>query len=194
MVTMIGQIFVLGHVLPMMAVCALAAVVAAAAFDGPRRYGRRVLIGSLIGVPFGIIGHYPVRILLLLLTSTWSDPMDRLLAGSIGVIITALAAAVAGAATANLSSVTSRSVRKCAVIGGGFGLVAGIANAAVAMVVPGVGVEPTTDIIVVLAMVSAAVGLSVSAQIAVDVVLAIIVSRFVRSRTTAGSSATQTLT
>ncbi|MCY4558395.1 MAG: hypothetical protein OXF79_18880 [Chloroflexi bacterium] len=179
-------------VLPMMAVCALAAVVAAAAFDGPRRYGRRVLIGSLIGLPFGIIGHYPVRILVLLLTSTWSDPMERLLAVSIGAIVTALAAAVAGAATAKLSSVASRSVRKCAAIGGGFGMVAGIANAAVAMVVPGVGVEPTTDIIVVLALVSAAAGLSVAAQIAVDAVLAIIASRLVRSRTTSGSSATKT--
>ena len=189
---MIVLIFVLGHVLPMMAVCALAAVVAAAAFDGPRRYGRRVLIGSLIGVPFGVIGHYPVRILVLLLTSTWSDQMDRFLAVSIGAIFTALAAAVAGAATAKLSSVTSRSVRKCVVIGGGFGLVAGIANAAVAMVVPGVGIEPTTDVIVVLALVSAVVGLSVAAPIAVDAVLAIIASRLVRSRTTAGLSATKT--
>ena len=182
MVAMIASVLFLADVLPMMTVCALAAVVVAAAFDGPRKYKRRALVGALLGMLFGIIDHYPVRILVSALTSPLSEPMDRLVSVSIGAIFAAFAAAVAGAAVAGHAGQTSRSVRKCAAIGAGFGLVAGMANAAVAMVVPGVGIEPTTDIIVVLALLSAVVVLLVVAQIGVDSVLAIIAFRFVRRR------------
>ncbi len=190
MVTMIALIVVLADVLPMMVVCALAAVVVVAAFDDPGMYRNRALLGALVGMSFGIIDHYPVRILVSALTSPLSDPMDRLISVSIGVIFTACAATVAGAAVAGQAGPTSRSVRRCAVIGAGFGLAAGIANAAVAMAVPGVGIEPTTDIVVVLAMVSAVVALSVVAQIAIDAVLAVIAFRFVRRKWGAAPPAT----
>ena len=156
------------------------------------RYGNRAFVCALIGMLFGITHHYPVRLLISVLTSPSSDTMGHLVSVSVGVTFTAFAAAVAGAATAGLSSLTSRSVRKCAVIGGGFGLVVGIANAAVAMAVPGVGIEPTTDAAVVLALVSAVVALLVVSKIVVDAVLAIIVFRFVRSRRSVRSSATDT--
>ena len=172
-------------VLPTMAICALSSVVSAGTANPPVGYGRLAAIGALIGMAFGIAGFYLLIMLTSALAALLPPEMGPLAHVSVHAAFGAVAAAVSALTTAPLvtgSGSTAPPASGLVVIGGAFGLVAGIANAAIGIAVPGVGVEPTTDIYVVLAMVSTVAAVLVVAKVVADVVLAMLAFWFVRRR------------
>ncbi len=185
MVTVIYLAAISASVLPAMVVCALASVVAAGAFNAPVSYWRIAFVGAAIGLVFGIADFYLVRLLVYTLASSLPDQSDRLFRVVVGVVFAALAAALSATAASSIAAKPGSAPRPVpvpAIVGGGFGVVAGIANAAIGMAVPGVAVEPTTDTAVVLALVSFTIALSVVAIVVADVILAAVAFRFVRRR------------
>ena len=178
-----------------MVVCALASVVTAGAFNSSLSYGRTALVGAAVGLVLGIADFYLVRLLVYALASPLPDRLDHLMNVAVSVIFVAAAAALSATAASSMvarSGSTPRSVPAPAIVGGGFGLVAGIANGAIGMIVPAIGLSPTGGLsAIAMIYIMIAAGL-ILASIIVDGTLAFIAFRFVRRRWGAAAPATAT--
>ena len=117
--------------------CVLVAVVSAAAVDAPGRYRKAAIVGLVVGVIFGIasVGLLAnVGVVGRLFTLLAMVRLDRFASVLISVLLAILAGAIAGAAAGAVATRNTVGVRRCATVGVAFGLVMGIANAAVAPV------------------------------------------------------------
>ena len=183
-----------------MVVCALASAVTAGAFNPSLSYGRTALVGAAVGLVLGIADFYLVRLLVYALASPLPDRLDHLMNVAVSVIFVAAAAALSATAASSIvarSGSTPRSVPAPAIVGGGFGLVASIANGAIGMIVPAIGLSPTgglSAIAMIYIMIAAGLILAsiILASIIVDGTLAFIAFRFVRRRWGAAAPATAT--
>ena len=115
--------------------CVLVAVVSAAAVNAPGRYRKAATAGVVAGVIFGpasvglvaylgAVGHL---VMLLALVQ-----LGRIAPGVISVLLAILAGGFAGTAAGVVATRNASGTRRCATVGAVFGLVLGIANAAVA--------------------------------------------------------------
>ena len=163
-------------------VSAAAAVIATAAGSEPGSYRKSAFVGAVIGVAFGITRFYLVSFI-----SAVAYLISFLLPTAVAIIfvrilLTTVLATLSGAVVAALGGQSSLTIRKGAIVGSGFGLLIGIANTTVtfglsAASIPSiiaVGLDKPPGLIFVL--VNAAVG------VVVDIALAVIAFRFVRSR------------
>ena len=178
-----------------MVVCALASAVTAGAFNPSLSYGRTALVGAAVGLVLGIADFYLVRLLVYALASPLPDRLDHLMNVAVGVIFVAAAAALSATAASSMvarSGSTPRSVPAPAIVGGGFGLVASVANGAIGMIVPAIGLSPTGGLsAIAMIYIMIAAGL-ILASIIVDGTLAFIAFRFVLRRWGAAAPATAT--
>lgn len=115
--------------------CAISAIVAGAVLNGAMRPWKRALVGVGVGAVFGIAIVFLVSFvsavsffLAVLLPARFAPVFTS-------IILTIIAATIAGTAVGALAPRSARAVRRCALVGFVFGLVIGIANAAVAPVV-----------------------------------------------------------
>ena len=175
--------------------CVLVAVVSAAAVDAPGRYRKAAMVGLPVGIIFGVASVYSVvylgvtgRLALLLALAQ----LDRIASSAISVMFAILAGAIAGAAAGAVATRNADGVRRCATAGVAFGLVMGIANAAVAPFVWNV-VFPAMEAVGVERPRAVAFGAATMAiGVMVDLALALIAFRFVRRRWGLATPATAT--
>ena len=163
-------------------VSAAAAVIATAAGSEPGSYRKSALVGATIGVAFAIARFYLVSFI-----SAVAYLISFLLPTAVAIIfvrilLTTALATLSGAVVAALGGQSSLTIRKGAIVGSGFGLLIGIANTTVtfglsAAAIPSiiaVGLDKPPGLI--FPLVYAAV------QVVVDIALAVVAFRFVRSR------------
>ena len=114
--------------------CVLVAIVAGAAAGNRTSHWKRALVGLLVGAAFGIIigtlTSFVGSVTFLLLTLL-PAPLNRLAAYCAGTLLSVVAAAFTGLAVGLLEARLVPVVRRCVIVGVAFGLVLGIANAAV---------------------------------------------------------------
>ncbi len=114
--------------------CVLVAIVAGAAAGNRTSHWKRALVGLLVGAAFGIIigalTSFVGSVTFLLLTLL-PAPLNRLAAYCAGILLSVAAAAFTGLAVGLLEARLVPVVRRCVIVGVAFGLVLGIANAAV---------------------------------------------------------------
>ena len=173
--------------------CVLVAVVSVAAVAGPVSYRKAAMVGVVVGAIFGVVTVslvvYPGvagRLFSLLALVQ----LGGIAPGVISLLFAILAGAIAGATAGRFATRDTSNMRWCAMVGVAFGLVLGIANAAVAPVwinalipaLEAVGIGP-------LSPVSFGVATMVSGVI-VDLALAAIAFRFVRRRWGAAAPST----
>ena len=163
-------------------ISAAAAVIATAAGSEPGSYRKSALVGAAIGVAFAIAGYYFVSFIgaFVYLISFLLPTTIAII--FVGILLTTALATLSGAVVATLYGRSSLTIRKGAIVGGGFGLLIGIANITVSF---GLSVAAIPSIIAValdqppgliFPLMNAAV------EVVVDIVLAVIAFRFVRSR------------
>lgn len=173
--------------------CVLAAVVSVAAVAEPVSYRKAAIVGVVVGVIFGVATVCLVKYLGvagLLFNLLALVQLGGIAPGVISLLFATLADAIAGATAGRFATRDTSRMRRCATVGVAFGLVLGIANAAVAPVwtnafipaLEAVGIGP-------LSAVSFGVATMVSGVI-IDLALAVIAFRFVRRRWGAPSPAT----
>lgn len=117
--------------------CVLVAVVSAAAVNAPGRYRKAAIAGVVVGVIYGLASVSVVANLGLmgrLITLLAMVQLGRIAPGLISVLFAIVAGSIAGAVAGAVSTRNAAGIRRCATVGVAFGLVMGIANAAVAPV------------------------------------------------------------
>ena len=169
-----------------------AAVVAAAAADGPVSYRKGMLVGAVIGVVFGLARIYLVSFVsaaYFLSRALLPAELDGVATGFVNVLLTTAGAALTGAAVGALATRSTSAVRRCAIAGGVFGLLVGVVFTGVIFIVWSVIIPrmaPGLDgpgAMVVGVMTRLVVG------IVTVVVLAVIAVWFIRSRRVAAPPA-----
>ena len=177
--------------------CVLVAVVAGAAAGGRPRHWKTALVGLLVGAAFGVVTGalfsfvaamtvFPISLLPALLFSLaiYFTP----------IALSVAAAGVAGLAVGLLERRSAAIVRRCLIVGVAFGLVLGIANAAVAPVWANV-LFPALEAVGIGRWSAQWFGVAtIVSGVIVDSALAVVAFRFVRRRWGAPSSATATVT
>ncbi len=161
---------------------AAAAVIATAAGSEPASYRKSALVGAVIGVAFAIARFYLVSFISAVAFFIFSLLPTAMATIFFGILPTTTLATLSGAVVAALDGRSSLTIRKGAIVGGGFGLLIGIANPTVtfglsATAIPYIiaeGLDKPTGLI--FALMNPAVG------VVVDIALAVIAFRFVRSR------------
>ena len=177
--------------------CVLVAVVAGAAAGRRPRHWKTALVGLLVGAAFGVVTGalfsfvaamtvFPISLLPALLLS--------LAIYFIPIALSVAAAGVAGLAVGLLERRSAAIVRRCLIVGVAFGLVLGIANAAVAPVWANV-LFPALEAVGIGRWSAQWFGVAtIVSGVIVDSALAVVAFRFVRRRWGAPSSATATVT
>ena len=163
-------------------VSAAAAVIVAAAGTNHMSYRISVLVGSGVGIAFGIASIYLVSFV-----GAVAFFISFLLPAAVAItfvriLLTTVLATLSGAVVVALYGRSSLTIRKGAIVGGGFGLLVGIANITVsfglsAAAIPSmiaVGLDKPPGLI--FPLVNAAV------EVVVAIALAVVAFRFVRSR------------
>ena len=177
--------------------CVLVAVVAGAAAGRRPRHWKTALVGLLVGAAFGVVTGalfsfvaamtvFPISLLPALLFSLaiYFTP----------IALSVAAAGVAGLAVGLLERRSAAIVRRCLIVGVAFGLVLGIANAAVAPVWANV-LFPALEAVGIGRWSAQWFGVAtIVSGVIVDSALAVVAFRFVRRRWGAPSSATATVT
>ncbi len=163
-------------------VSAAAAVIATAAGSEPASYRKSALVGAVIGVAFTIATFYLVSFISAVVSFVFFLLPTAMARIFVGILFPIALATLSGAVAAALDGQSSLTIRKGAIVGGGFGLLVGIANITVsfglsAAAIPSIiaeGLDKPTGLI--FALMNPAVG------VVVDIALAVIAFRFVRSR------------
>ena len=172
--------------------CVLAAVVSAAAVDAPGRYRKAAITGVVVGVIFGFASVGLVAqlgVVRRLFTLLALVQLGRIAPGVISVLLAILAGAIAGTAVGALATRSSAGIRRCAVVGTAFGLVLGIANAALSPVASN-AVIPAMEAVGLYRPSAVEIGWAIMVTgAAVDIALAVAAFRFVRRSRNATSSA-----
>ena len=163
-------------------ISAAAAVIAIAAGSEPGSYRKSALVGAVVGVAFAIASFYLVSFISAVVFFTFSLLPTTIAIIFVGILLTTALATLSGAVVATLYGRSSLTIRKGAIVGGGFGLLIGIVNitvgfglsvAAIPSIIA-VGLDKPTGLI--FGLMNAAV------EVVVDIALAVIAFRFVRSR------------
>lgn len=175
--------------------CVLVAVVAAAAVDVPGRYRKAAAAGVIVGVIFGFASVSVVTNLGLvgrLITLIAMVQLGSIAPVILSVLFAIVAGSIAGAAAGTVATRNAVGVRRCATVGVAFGLVIGIANAAVAPVWAN-ALIPALESLGVGRFSAVWFGVATMASgVAVDLTLAAIAFGFVRRRWGATPPATAT--
>ncbi len=163
-------------------VSAAAAVIATAAGSGPASYRKSALVGAVVGVAFVIAGFYLVSFVGAVAFFIFSLLPTGMAIIFFGILPTTALAPLSGTIVAALDGRSSLTIRKGAIVGGGFGLLIGITNITVtfglsAAAIPSIiaaGLDKPPGFIFGL--------MNPAVEVVVDIVLAVIAFRFVRSR------------
>lgn len=174
-------------------ICALAALVAGDSVGARTGYVKRALVGVGVGAVFGIANIYLAGLLGAvndLFASLAPAQLDRFTSSIITrALLTTGAATLTAIAVGALTTKSAFAMLKCAIVGAAFGLVIGIANAAVVLialyaVIPAMeaaGLDRSSRVLFAAAvMVSGAV---------IDIAVAVIALRMLRAWRTAASPA-----
>ena len=163
----------------------LTAVVAVAAVAAPVRYWKAVMAGVVVGFLYGLasvalifyLGVVGRLVALLALAQ-----LGLIAPIVVSVLLAILAGAIAGAAAGAFATRDSSGTRKCAMFGAAFGLVLGVANAALPLVVGDV-VIPAIEAVGLQRPRAVVYGAATMAGgIIIDLVLAFIAFRLIRRR------------
>ncbi|MCY4558396.1 MAG: hypothetical protein OXF79_18885 [Chloroflexi bacterium] len=177
--------------------CVLVAVVAGAAAGGRPRHWKTALVGLLVGAAFGLV----TGVLFSFVAAMTVFPISLLpaLLHSLAIYFTPIAlsvaaAGVAGLAVGLLERRSAAIVRRCLIVGVAFGLVLGIANAALAPVWMN-ALIPVLEAVGIGRWSAPSIGVAIMVSgVIMDLALAVIAFRFVRRRWGAASPATATVT
>ena len=165
--------------------CVLVAVVSAAAVDAPGRYRKAAIVGLVVGTIFGVVSVYLVAYLgvsVRLVALLALVQLGRVAPVLVSVLLAILAGAIAGAAAGAVATRNAASIRLCATVGVVFGLVLGIANAAVAPFLWNV-VFPAMEAVGVRSPWPVVFGATTMAiGVMVDLALALVAFRIIRRR------------
>lgn len=114
-------------IFPWVLFCAAAGVVTAAAMRGSASYVKSALLGAVIGVACGLTRFYAIDIADL---EGLQSPslVSRVATGLVGTLVITGFAAATGAAVARLAVKSPSDMRRCAMVGAGYGLLIGIAG------------------------------------------------------------------
>ena len=175
--------------------CVLVAVVSVAAVAGPVNYRRAAMVGAVVGAIFGVaivslivyLGVAGRLINLLVMVQ-----LGGMAPVAISLVFAIPAGAIAGATAGRFAARDPSVMRRCATVGVAFGLVLGIANAAVAPVWANV-LFPALEAVGIGRWSASWVGeATMVSGVIVDVALAAVAFRFVRRRWGAALPATAT--
>ena len=165
--------------------CVLVAIVAGAAAGSRTRHWRTALAGLLVGAVLGVIIVSLTSFgggAIFFLISALPSPIDRFSLYIVSFLFSGIAAALVGLAVGLLEGRSAAIVRRCVVVGLAFGLVLGIANAAVAPVWMN-ALGPALEAVGIGPLSAMSFGVATMATgVTVDLALAVIAFRFVRRK------------
>lgn len=173
----------------------LAAVVATAALPAQAIYWKPAIVGAVVGFLYGLasvglvfyLGVVGRLVALLALAQ-----LGRIAPIAVSVLLAILAGAIAGAAAGSFATRDSTGTRRCAMVGAAFGLVLGVVNAAVPLLVGNVAI-PAIEAVGLQRPRAVVYGATIMAiGIVVDLTLAFIAFRLVGRRWRGAPPATTT--